>query len=217
MTEKAGLMTSGEFFHRTGYELKSEGAIKPDVIYIYPNATSYNLMWQSLFNFSGAGQTADEVVPWAFDYAVADANTIDWQDLNDLGFANGSKQYITVVSPGAVSSSGTSTATVVGGKVKFTGRCGIWTDGNSAASIKRTVAHEFTHCLGIAHNCGYFAYDGNERCAMLYSNHWVRDLETGIYIPWSQGSSDGHLCAPHIKVIRETNLEDEGPSLKLDW
>ena len=31
--------------------------------------------------------------------------------------------------------------------------------------LSNTVAHEFTHCLGIAHNCGYISHRGNKPCA----------------------------------------------------
>ena len=31
--------------------------------------------------------------------------------------------------------------------------------------LSTTVAHEFTHCLGIAHNCGYISHRGNKPCA----------------------------------------------------
>lgn len=82
--------------------------------------------------------------------------------------------------------------------------------------IGSTVAHEFTHCLGVAHNCGYRDYTANAACAMTYGSYWLRSYPDTL-IPWSNGPSAGKLCAPHIKAIRQTRLEEEGPGLKLGW
>jgi hypothetical protein len=70
--------------------------------------------------------------------------------------------------------------------------------------------------LGIAHNCGYKNYEQNGPCAMTYSSHWLRNA-AGVLIPWSNDDAEGELCASHIKIIRETQLENEGPGLKLGW
>jgi len=196
------------------YNLKSVSDIKPASIVIYKDATSAQYIWSRVE--AGGAIPADEVVPDAFDYAVADPNDIGWKTLIDYGFVLDTSQWITVYSPGAVYRAGTADSVTVTGETKFKGQCMIWTAPQSAAGISGTVAHEFTHCLGIAHNCGYKDYKDDKPCAMTYSNHFLRS-DADVLAPWSNASEGSVLCAPHIKIIRETQLEDEGPGLKLDW
>lgn len=197
-----------------GYNLKNIDNIEPNSITIYKGANSNQNTWRSLINVGIV--PSDEVLPVAFDYSIADPNTIDWKTLIDYGFTVGTKQYITVSSSGAIYTAGTADSVTVANKLKFNGRCVIFTTLQTGTTISNTVAHEFTHSLGIAHNCGYSDYKGENPCAMVYSSHWLRNA-TDVLDPWSNKQGGGSLCAAHIIIIRETNLENEGAGLKLEW
>ena len=193
--------------------LKNMEGIAASSVTIFQSETSSKSTWRRVLK---TGEIPDdEVLPLAFDYSLADPNSLDWKTLYDY-FGEGTSQYIAVHSAGAVVSAGTADHVYVGSSLKFTGRCAIWTTFFGSGSIARTVAHEFTHSLGIAHNCGYEAYGDEKPCAMTYSSHWLRNSD-GTLVPWSNATPGGALCARHVRIIRETHLEEEGPGLKLGW
>jgi len=130
-------------------------------------------------------------------------NSTNHMGLPDHGFMVGSTVQAKVYSPGALYTSGMSPPVVINGDVYFQGRTVVFDGGGLG-----TMVHELTHGLGMAHMCGNKDYADEHKCTMHYTHRWLQN-NTGALIPWSAGNGGNDLCAPHIKYIRQANLEDD--------
>lgn len=128
-------------------------------------------------------------------------------NLTGYGFPVGSTIQVSVESPGSYG---------VSGRSPSLGRTIVFTDGFSPDGFLGTMVHELTHGLGFAHMCGNWDYTtSGTSCCMCYSADFVLDDATPrAPDPWTAWMTGISLCAPHIKAIREQNLEDLGD---LNW
>ena len=92
------------------------------------------------------------------------------------------------------------------------GKTIVFTGWVSAPDSLDIIVHEMTHAFGLAHKCGNWDYYGTgTSCTMNYGSWFILDNGTPRSpIPWTDGSVSTHLCASHLKGIRESNLEDIG-------
>jgi hypothetical protein len=148
---------------------------------------------------------------WSFPYyqPVDDKFTSDQKDLNDLGFTNGEYIVAEVMSAGALNTTGISPSDPA--TAKFRGRTIVFRNGNNS-----TISHELVHGLGMAHLCGHRDYTGSQTCLMHYGHFWLLKAD-GTLDRWIRGAPGLQLCPEHIRALRNTKLEDESKSRKLDW
>jgi len=125
-------------------------------------------------------------------------------DLTDYGFSTGSTINVRVKSPGSYGVGGISPG-LAGKTIVFTG----WV---SASNSLGTLVHELTHAFGLAHKCGNWDFKTttpSTSCTMNYGTWFILDDGTPrAPAPWTDKRTAPNLCAPHIKAIRESNLED---------
>jgi hypothetical protein len=94
---------------------------------------------------------------------------------------------------------------------KFQGRTLVFKPGG-----KSTISHELVHGLGMAHNCGYADYTGENTCLMTYDFWWLLDHDGNLQ-KWVRKNAGLKLCSEHIHAIRFTNLEEESNLRRLNW
>jgi hypothetical protein len=155
------------------------------------------------------------------DFHTPDSPNKSFMDahLSHYGFAIGSTVQVQVWSSGdtaRVTTGYSPGGFDTGGKHYFGGRLIVYTRAMVPAEMIRTLCHELCHAFDNAHKCGNWDWRGGPRrtaCCMNYWFHWVLDNATPrVAIPWTQNRVSSHLCAAHIRRMRDYHLE-ENPGL----
>lgn len=191
----------------------------PESITIWKDVTAFNATGSQYVSFRCRLDTTDAsrrtilstTNRWEFPYyqPVTNKFTADAKDLLGLGFTNGESIVAEVWSAGDLVTTGISP--VESTKNKFQGRTIVFHNGG-----KSTISHELVHGLGMAHLCGHRDYTGTQPCLMHYGHFWLLKSD-GTLDRWVRGTPGLKLCPDHIKAIRETRLEEESTSRKLNW
>ncbi len=140
-------------------------------------------------------------------------------NLIDHGWVAGSSPNTEVRGTGAFATAGLSPG-------RDHGKTFVFTKEFNAADIAagehiNTLIHEFGHSLGFYHICGNWDYKSQntsgKACTMHYDWFWMHDgmlndppPVAGVLklLPFSSGHGGPHFCAPHLRAIREVNLEN---------
>jgi hypothetical protein len=135
--------------------------------------------------------------------------------LTDYGIAEGAKIPIQVLSfgdeamvVGGISPGGVDT----NGKHYFGGRLIVFTRSLEPPDFIRTLCHELCHAFDNAHKCGNWDWVRQPRREACCMNYWFQfvldDQQTRRPIAWSQNRLSAHLCAPHVRRMRDYHLQD---------
>jgi hypothetical protein len=149
-------------------------------------------------------------------------------DLTTYGFAAGSSIPIQILSRGenAVVVRGISpggkdvpipgrppgeTHHLFGGKLVVFTKSMPGPGGGAGADI-RLLCHELCHAFDNAHKCGNWDWQQQAALKSCCMNYWIADVLNDATprapIPWSENRMSPHLCAPHLRHIRDYHLED---------
>lgn len=140
-------------------------------------------------------------------------------DLSDYGFAPGETIPVQVFTKGdqvSIIGGRSPGSIVVNGKTYFSGRLLLFTDVLPSDMLTGVLCHELCHAFDNAHKCGNWDWiDQAEResCCMNYWYYFVLDNSSPRRpIQWTQNRRSAHLCGPHLRNIRDYQLE-KNPAL----
>jgi hypothetical protein len=156
-----------------------------------------------------------EIVPHDFhkpdnpDHAFLKAN------LADYGLADGAKIPIQVLSfgdealvVGGISPGGAD----ANGKHYFGGRLIVFTRSLEPPDFIRTLCHELCHAFDNAHKCGNWDWVRQPKRESCCMNYWFQfvldDHQPRRPIAWTQNRESAHLCAAHLRRMRDYHLQD---------
>jgi len=135
-------------------------------------------------------------------------------DLSDYGFALGETIPVQVftdgdqvsitggISPGGVD---------IGGKLYFAGKLLVFTGALPEDRYTQVLCHELCHAFDNAHKCGNWDWIKQTDRTSCCMNYWyffvLDDASPRKPIQWTQNRAAVHLCGPHLRNIRDYQLE----------
>ena len=166
--------------------------------------------------FNVTAQKGQDLVIIKHDFHEVDDpdNAFFLADLSDYGFAPGETIPVQVLSAGdqASGTGGISPGGVdIGGKHYFSGKLLVFTEVLPSDMFTEVLCHELCHAFDNAHKCGNWDWIKQADRTSCCMNYWyffvLDDASPRNPIQWTQHRASAHLCGPHLRNIRDYQLE----------